>query len=404
MTMSPSTESRTRLSRSNLLSGVVGGLVVLVLGAVLIATDVIDTGDTKREVVSQSAIGKPTTGSSDGGRTISDIYKKEGRAVVFIEARGVSNDSPFGVPPQEGTATGSGFVVDRDGTILTNDHVVEGASEVSIRFKEDGPAIDAQVKGRDPSTDLAVLKVDPGDVRDVTPMPLGSSKTAEVGDQVVAIGNPFGFTRTVTAGIVSAKQRQITAPNGFPIRNVVQTDASINPGNSGGPLLDGQGKVIGINSQIATGGGQGNVGIAFAIPVDTAKQLLPRLESGDKIERAYLGVEMAPVTEEIAKELKLPVTRGALIRSVAPNGPADDAGLRGGGDDVIVKIDGRAVTSPDDVAGAIASKKPGDTVNMEYFRGNDRKTAKVKLGKRPSRLQSSSEQPPGGGDGLSPLP
>jgi S1-C subfamily serine protease len=402
MTMSPSTESRARLS--TLLAGVAGGLVVLLLGAVLIATDVIDTGDTKREVVSQSAIGRPATDATDGGRTVSDIYKKEGRAVVFIEARGVSNDSPFGVPPQEGTATGSGFVVDRDGTILTNDHVVEGASEVSIRFKEDGPAIDAQLKGRDPSTDLAVLEVDPDDVSDVTPMPLGSSKAAEVGDPVVAIGNPFGFTRTVTAGIISAKQRQITAPNGFPIRNVIQTDASINPGNSGGPLLDGQGRVIGINSQIATGGGQGNVGIAFAVPVDTAKQLLPRLKSGDKIERAYLGVEMAAVTEEIAKELKLPVEQGALIQSVVPNGPADDAGLRGGGEDVIVKIEGRAVTSPDDVAGAIASKKPGDTVELEYFRGNDRKTARVELGKRPSQLQSSSEQSPGGGDGLIPLP
>jgi S1-C subfamily serine protease len=362
---------------------------------------VIDTGDTTREVVSQSTIGEAGSDSGEGGRTISDIYKKEGRAVVFIEARGVSNESPFGVPPQEGTATGSGFVVDRDGTILTNDHVVEGASEVTVRFKEEGSAIDAQLKGRDPSTDLAVLEIDPDDMKGVTPMPLGSSRTAEVGDPVVAIGNPFGFTRTVTAGIISAKQRQITAPNGFPIRNVIQTDASINPGNSGGPLLDGQGNVIGINSQIATGGGQGNVGIAFAVPVDTAKQLLPRLKAGDEIERAYLGVEMAPLTEEIARQLRLPVERGALIQSAVPDGPADDAGLRER--DVITKIGGRTVTSPDDVAGEIASKKPGDTAEVEYYRGGDRKTAEVELGERPSRLQGNSEQSPEG-EGLIPLP
>jgi S1-C subfamily serine protease len=199
---------------------------------------------------------------------------------------------------------------------------------------------------------------------------------------------------------VSAKQRQIEAPNGFPIRNVIQTDASINPGNSGGPLLDANGRVVGITSQIATGGGSGSVGIGFAIPIDTAKQLLPKLKQGGRIERAYLGIEMADVTSQLARDLNLPVKHGALIQSVVRHGPAADAGLKGGrtettqgitaGGDLVVKVDGKSVSNSDDVAGAIADKKPGDTVTIEYYRGNDKKTAKVKLGKRPNQLQQQS--------------
>src|SRR5215218_4190768 len=389
---------------SNLLSGVIGGLLVLVVGAILLATGVIGNGDTK--VVRESTIA-PSSGKavrdSDGGRTVADIYKAEGRGVVFVEARGVSNDSVFGLPQQGQTATGSGFVVDRDGTILTNAHVVEGARDVSVRFSENGnDTIPAEVKGRDTSTDLAVLKIDPSKVKDLQVMPLGDSSKVHVGDSVVAIGNPFGFTRTVTTGIVSALQRQIQAPNGFPIRNVIQTDASINPGNSGGPLLDGDGRVIGITSQIATGGGQGSVGIGFAVPVNLAKSLLPKLKQGGKIERAYLGIEMTDVGGQLAKELNLPVESGALIQSVVPGGPADDAGLRGGrtettrgvtaGGDLIVKVDGKSVRKSDDVAAAIADNRPGDKVSIEYYRGKDKMTAEVKLGKRPNRPQQQSSQ------------
>src|SRR5215208_5729091 len=230
---------------SNILSGVVGGLIVLVIGAVLIATDVIDTGDTQT-VVRQAPVTQPASGSDgDGGRTINQIYKQEGRGVAFIQARGVSSDqgSPFGLP-QEGDATGSGFVVDKQGDILTNAHVVEGADSVQVSFDESGTSVPAEVKVVDTSSDLAVLKVDPSDVKGgVTPVPLGDSSQAEVGDPVIAIGNPFGYSRTVTQGIVSAVQRQIQAPNGFTIPDVIQTDASINPGNSGGPLLDSGGRV-----------------------------------------------------------------------------------------------------------------------------------------------------------------
>ena len=398
---------------ANLLSGLLGGLVVLLLGAILIATDVIETGD-DRTVVRQAPITQTTADDGDR-RSVRGIYRREGRGVVFVEAEGVSEGSIFGAP-QEGTATGSGFVVDEDGTILTNAHVVAGAENVTVSFTEDGDAVEAEVRGVDPSTDLAVLKIDPQDVESPNPIPLGDSSEVEVGDPVVAIGNPFGFTRTVTTGIVSALQRQIEAPNGFPIRNVIQTDASINPGNSGGPLLDADGRVIGINSQIATGGaGQGSVGIGFAVPINTARSLLPELREGGEIERAYLGVTMAPVNE-VAADLNLPVDHGALIQEAVEGGPADDAGLRGGrtetsagitvGGDLIVKVDGEEIEDPDDVAAAIEDNDPGDTVEVEYYRGDDRRAAEIELAERPDDLAGGSQPkaPEDEGGGLFPPP
>ena len=402
---------------ANILSGLLGGLVVLLLGAILIATDVIDTGD-DRTVVRESPITQTTSDEDGNGRSVRDIYRQEARGVVFVEADGVSQDqSVFGIP-NEGTATGSGFVVDDDGTILTNAHVVSGADSVSVSFSEEGDAVDAEVRGVDESTDLAVLKIDPNDVENLVAMPLGDSSKAEVGDPVVAIGNPFGFQRTVTTGIVSAVQREITAPNGFQIRNVIQTDASINPGNSGGPLLDADGRVIGINSQIATGGtSQGSVGIGFAVPINTAKSLLPELREGGEIKRAYLGVTMADVDEDVANGLDLPVDRGALVQDVVEGGPADDAGLRGagagtsgsvaGGGDLIVRVDGERVDNADDVAAAIEDNDPGDKVEVEYYRGDDRETAEVELGERPDELGSGGSQdqaPKDEGGGLFPLP
>ncbi len=412
--MSPTSSQHS--SVSNVLSGALGGLLVLLVGAGLIATDVIETGDTTREVVERPGPSTRPVASGAGGvdrRTVSDIYKQEGPGVVFIQARGTSSESPFGPPGERGgTATGSGFVVDKEGTVITNAHVVEGSQNVSARFEEEGEFVDAKVVGRDPSTDIAVLKIDP-DKAKLQPIPLGKSSEVEVGDPVVAIGNPFGFTRTVTTGIVSALQRQIEAPNGFPIRNIIQTDASINPGNSGGPLLDEDGKVIGINSQIATGGSRGSVGIGFAVPIDTAKSLLPRLKRDGKVERSYLGIEMARVTEQVAEDLNLPVKEGALVTSVVSGGPADDAGLKGGrtptgegivaGGDLIVKVDGTAVKTPDDVAAAIADDKPGDKIEIEYYRGKDEKTAEVELGKRPTALEQSRQAPrEDGGGGLFP--
>src|ERR671916_399343 len=322
---------KQRTAASNLIAGALGGLVVLVVGAILIETDVIDTGDTTQRVVRQTPISQPAAdpASAREGKTVQDIYREEGRGVVFIQAEGVNGgETPFG-QPQQGTATGSGFVVDEDGTIVTNAHVVEGASSVQVGFEEGGDLVDAEVKGVDDDTDLAVLKIDPQG-QELTVLPLGDSADAEVGDPVVAIGNPFGLQRTVTTGIVSALQRQVDAPTGFPIDDVIQTDASINPGNSGGPLLDAQGRVIGINSQIATGGSRGSVGIGFAVPVNTAKTVVPQLKKSGKIDRAYLGITSARITKDLAAKLKLPTDKGALVQEVVPDGPADKAGIRGG--------------------------------------------------------------------------
>jgi S1-C subfamily serine protease len=373
---------RQRPAVANLVAGLLGGLVVLVIGAILIETDVIDTGDTTRVVEQQGPTTQPTnqTASSDGGKTVEQIYRAEGRGVVYVQAQGVSSGESLFGESQQGTATGSGFVVDSDGTIITNAHVVDGASHVTVSFEEGGEAVDAEVKGVDNDSDIAVLKIDP-EGRDLTVLPLGDSSETNVGDPVVAIGNPFGLQRTVTTGIVSALQRQLDAPSGFPISDVIQTDASINPGNSGGPLLNMQGEVIGINSQIATGGGQGSVGIGFAVPINTAKELLPKLRAGEDIQRAYLGVVMADADG------------GARIEQITEGSPADKAGLRAGEDgDVIVAVDGKQVDSADDVVEAVAGKQPGDSIEVEYRRGDDTTTATIELAERPDSVGTSGDQ------------
>jgi S1-C subfamily serine protease len=388
---------------SSFFAGLLGGLVVLVAGAILIATEVIDTGDTKT-VVRESPLAQPRPAADAGpaARTVQDIYRGAGPGVVFIEARGVSGESPFGFPQeQRGTATGSGFVIDREGYIVTNDHVVAGANDVTVRFTEGGEDVKAEVKGRDPSTDLALLKVDPDDAR-LVPIPIGDSGAVKVGDPVVAIGNPFGLSRTVTTGIVSAQQRKIDAPNGFAITGAIQTDASINPGNSGGPLLDARGRVIGVNSQIATGGGQGSVGIGFAVPAETVKRVVPDLKESGAVERPFIGITTTAVTDQLADDLNLPAKRGALVIAVEDDSPADKAGLRAGrtetteglriGGDLVVEVDGRAIRSPDDVLRALEDRKVGDEIEIEYFRNGQRKTAKLELANRPRNgLQSSGQ-------------
>ena len=391
--------AKQRLGASNLIAGVLGGVVVLVIGAILIETDVIDTGDSTTRVVRQAPISQTATdpAATQSGKTVQDIYRQEGRGVVYIQSEGVSGGEDAFGQQQQGTATGSGFVVDKDGTIITNAHVVDGASKVTVSFEEGGDAIDADVKGVDDDADIAVLKINP-EGRNLTVLPLGDSSKLSVGDPVVAIGNPFGLQRTVTTGIVSALQRQVDAPSGFPISDVIQTDASINPGNSGGPLLNAKGEVIGINSQIATGGGQGSVGIGFAVPIDQAKRELPKLRAGQEVKRAYLGVVMSDLTEQTAKQLDLPVEEGALVQTVSNGSPAEKAGLHAGsstgrGADVIVSIDGKSVAGADDVVQAVSEKQPGDSVEIEYYRGNDKRTVTVKLGERPAQVASTGSQP-----------
>jgi len=378
-------------------AALVGGVVV---AAAFLAFGV--GGGTTKTVVQQSSM-SPRTSVSDGkALTARDIYKRDAPGVVNVKAEIVQRtQSPFGFPQdQQGQATGSGFVVDQQGFILTNAHVVDGASQVTVSF-EDKKTENAKIVGKDSSTDLALLKVDASGLN-LKPLQLGDSTNVQVGDPTIAIGNPFALDRTLTTGVVSALQRQISAPNGFTISNVIQTDAAINPGNSGGPLIDAAGRVIGINSQIATGdggtGGGGNVGIGFAVPINTAKKVLPQLKRNGRVQRAYLGITGVTIDKSLDR-LNLAAASGVLVQSVSPDSPAAKAGIRGGnaqttlngssvqlGGDVITKIEGKPIGSMDDVISAIADKKPGDSASITYVRDKSSKTVTIKLTQRPSTV------------------
>ena len=373
---------------THFLAALVGGAVV---AAILLLTGA-GGGDGTTTVFSGAGAG--LANPQRDALSPREIYKRDAPGVVFITANVTQAASPF-APEQEGLSTGSGFVIGKGGSIVTNAHVVVGASEVNVRFGDKRTAL-ARVAGRDPSTDLALLLVDP-DGLDLKPLELGSSKGVQVGDPTVAIGNPFGLDRTLTTGVVSALQRSIPSLQpGFTINNVIQTDAAINPGNSGGPLIDAQGRVIGVNSQIETGGsGGGNVGIGFAVPIDTAKEVIPQLRRGGSIRRAYLGVSTRTIDESL-DELNLASADGALVQTVEPDSPADRGGLRGGseegevggetirlGGDIIKVVDGKKVRDSDDVSQLVGERRPGDRVSLEILRDGTRRRVTVKLGRRP---------------------
>jgi S1-C subfamily serine protease len=373
-----------RMNRSRRLSNVfftfLGAAAVGLVIAVLAVTGVLDrmAGDEEpaaRALPTPTAT-VPTTPArtGPGGSTptdVSDIYARVAPGVAFISASGSTAASPFG--PDGGQASGSGFLIDGKGHVVTNQHVVEGRRRFTVRFGEDGDALDATLAGADPSTDLAVLEVDPADIpAETRPLELASSGDLRPGDAAIAIGSPFGLSGTVTTGIISALDREITSPNGFPIPGVLQTDAAINPGNSGGPLLDAQGRVIGVNSQIASDSRQSS-GVGFAVPVDTVKEVVPELIEAGRIDRAYLGVSSAEVAGE----------SGAVVAGLTSGGPAADSGLRVG--DRIVSFDGAPVSSPSGLSQAVLRKKPGDTVRLEVVRSGERRTIEVRLGRRPDQ-------------------
>jgi S1-C subfamily serine protease len=294
---------------------------------------------------------------------------------VFVQANSGKGELPF--PGGGRAASGSGFVIDDAGHIVTNDHVVEDATQYRVRFGDNGDPIVAKLLGTDPSADLALLKIDPKAMPDeIQPLQLGASEQLRPGDEAIAIGSPFGLEGTVTSGIVSALGRTIQAPNGFSISGAVQTDAAINPGNSGGPLLDSQGRVIGVNSQIQTNGGSDqNSGVGFAVPVDAIKRALPFLENGKDVPHAYLGVQVAQAS-----------AGGATVGSLIANGPAAKGGLRQG--DRIVEIAGTPVHEPDDVSAAVNTHRPNDEVRVVVERGGERRTLTVKLGVQPDKVSN----------------
>jgi S1-C subfamily serine protease len=369
-------------------AAVLGGLVAIGLGSALS-----DGGGTTTVVQEPEAAASELevpAAQRDDGLSIEDIYRRAAPGVVQVTALGAD---PFsGQQSQRGL--GSGFVIDKAGHIVTNFHVIDGADEVAVNFSGNDD-VRARVVGSDPSTDIAVLRIDTP-ARALTALPLGNSDGVRVGDPVVAIGNPFGLERSASSGIVSALQRELESPAGFTIDRVIQTDAAINSGNSGGPLLNGRGHVIGVNTAIFSPSG-GNVGIGFAIPINTVRDVVAELIDTGRVEHAWLGVRMATVDEELAETFRLPADRGVLVTDVAPGSPADEAGLEGGdttvvvdgesytlGGDIITRADGKAVESAEELGETVAEKEPGDELELEVRREDATEEVTVELGRRPT--------------------
>lgn len=400
-----------RFFRTSFGSALLGGAVVAAFGWVAIAAGWIHADSGSATVTVAAPLSAPVDATEEGDTNlVNQIYRHDGQGVAFISSDlpAQESSSPFGEAEGGGTATGSGFLIDTEGHIVTNNHVVEGADRVEVKLGSSDTTYTAEVVGTDPATDVALLKVDaPAD--QLHPLSLGDSSKVEVGEQVVAIGNPFGLDRTVTAGIVSALQRQIQAPNGFSISHVIQTDAAINPGNSGGPLIDSAGSVIGINSQIQTGGsGNGNVGIGFAVPINTARDVVTQIEEHGEVKHAYLGISGGSITPDLAKALKLPVEEGVLVNEIVKGGPADQAGIEGGdtsatiegasfrlGGDIITEVNGKKVAGMEEVINVVNAASPGEKLELKVLRGGSTKDITVTLGVRPASTEDSQSGPVG---------
>jgi len=385
----PTTPSGWRKAGTLAVPAVVGALAAI---GVLAGTGQLGGGDTT--IIRESASGITTTvsgaasdaaaaetGTPTKGLSVEQVVKRESPAVVLI-----SNETP------QGGSLGSGFLIDNQGHVITNAHVVDGATKTTVTF-EDGTESKGTILGVDKSTDVAVVKVatlPPG----VRPVPLGNSGNLTVGQEVVAIGNPYGYSGSATTGIVSALKRIIQSPNGFTIQNAIQTDAAINQGNSGGPLFDSAGRVIGINSQIASENG-GNVGIGFAVPIDTVRPIVDSIIRDGKATHAWIGIQGRELTPALAQKLDLAGKRGVIVLSLDDRGPAKDADLQAAekadaavpkGGDLIVAVNGRPVIDMADVAEAVASRKVGDTITVTVLRDGASKTVTLTLKDRPADL------------------
>ena len=341
-------------------AAVIGG------GAGAVATSALhdDSATTVRTITNTRTVSNPASGTVESPH---DVYANAKDSVAYITTQ---------------VGTGSGFVISDDGYIVTNAHVVEGANGQIKAKIGDGKTLDAKLVGEDASTDLALLKVDANGLK---PLQLADSSSVEVGDEAYAIGNPFGLDRTLTVGVVSALQREISSPNGFSIDDVIQTDAAINPGNSGGPLFNAAGQVIGVNSQIestgssSSGGQAGNVGIGFAIPSNTVKTVVEQLRASGKVTHAYLGVQSGDAGGA-----------GAQVGAVTAGGPAATGGLQVG--DVITSLGGKAVDDSSALSSLVDEHKAGDTVEVKITRSGKQQTLSVKLGERPTTTTSSAQE------------
>ena len=389
------------------LAGLAGGAVAAA-AVVLLVVFVFDIGEVDKTVVqatpeTPTVYSTPSTTSS-GGMTPEQIYSNLSGGVVMVLAEfGGTGTDQFG-QPQSGESLGTGFVVDKEGNILTNAHVVDDnglrADSVSIVFNKGGSEtqrVKGTLVGVDVGSDIAVIKVDPNGV-DLKPLPLGDSDKVAVGEPVVAIGNPLGFDFSISSGIVSATGRSVQADNGQTIPNVIQTDAAINRGNSGGPLIDNQGRVIGINERIASQSG-GNEGLGFAIPINTAIRSLEQIKANGKVTYAWMGVTLKTLTSDIAGMFNMESQGGALVEAVAPGSPAAKAGIKAGsenvtvqgeqftiGGDVVVKADDSEINTADDLIAFLGTKKPGDTVKITVERDGKTQELSVTLAERPSNL------------------
>jgi S1-C subfamily serine protease len=397
-------EGKAMVKMRGFLVGLGGGAVGAAL-VVLVLVLVFNFGEANQTVVQRTAetpaVYTPTTGS---GQSPEQIYQNLSGGVVMVLSDFASAGTDQFGQAQSGQALGTGFVVDNEGYILTNAHVVnengQQASSVTVVFNKGGSEtqrVKGELVGVDVGSDVAVIKVDPSAVI-LNPLPLGDSSKVTVGEAVVAIGNPLGYDFSITSGIVSATGRSLQAPNGQTIPNGIQTDAAINQGNSGGPLIDGNGRVIGINEQIASQGG-GNDGLGFAVPINTAIRSLEQLKSTGKVQYAWMGVGLQTITSDIASTFNMKTQGGALVEKVYPGSPAAKAGIKAGdqtvtvqgqqftiGGDVITAADGQTISSADELIAFLSQKKPGDQVTLTIERGGKTQDVTVTLTERPANL------------------
>ena len=387
-----------------------GALATVLVIVLLMTTGVLPVRTEKITVVREKSVttaaATSTVAMTSTAMTPAQIYEKYSAGVVEVLSTfsNVASMSPYGQSSSSAQALGSGFVVSADGSILTNAHVVSDngatADTVKVVFKtqdgSDTTTVAATVVGVDETSDVALLKVDPAQAPALDPIPLGDSSAVQVGETVVAIGNPLGYDFSVTSGIVSATNRNLQSPNGSVIPDGIQTDAAINEGNSGGPLIDASGQVIGINEQIASQSG-GNQGLGFAVPINTAVSVMQQLQATGKVTYAYLGVQGQTITSDIAGALGLSLDEGVLVAAVSDGSPAATAGIKGGsqqtdlqgqvyvvGGDVITAMDGESLASMEELGAAIMQHKPGDTVTLTVASGGKTSDVQVTLAERPS--------------------